>query len=95
MEFARHRIGRGIPQGMGELGGWFFLILQHQLGSHFSGLGVNLSPLDLLFRNFGLRLICFGGGLVRLADGLFQCRISPFFLGEAQARLLIQTIPPA
>ena len=29
MEFARHRIGRGIPQGMGELGGWFFLILQH------------------------------------------------------------------
>ena len=50
--------------------------------------------LALLFGDFGLRLVCFGGGLVRLTDGLLQSRVSPFLVRKAQARFLIQTIPP-
>ena len=95
MELARHRVARRVPHRMGQLGGRPGLILQHQLGRDLAGLGVHLGPFDLLFRDFCLRLVRFGGGLLRLADGLFQRRVRPFFLGEAQARFLNQTIPPA
>ena len=95
VELACHRVARCVPHRMGQLGGQPGLILQHQLGRDLAGLGVHLGPLDLLFRDFCLRLVRFGGGLLRLADGLFQRRVGPFFLGEAQARFLNQTIPPA
>ena len=60
-----------------------------------SGLRVHRLLPDLLFRNFGLRLIRFGGGLVRLTNGLFQRRVSPFLVRKAQARLLSQTSSPS
>src|SRR5699024_7351211 len=53
-----------------------------------------VSGLDCLFRDVGLLLIRFGGGLVRLADGLLQRRVSPFLVRKEQTRLLSQTIPP-
>ena len=95
VNFPQGGIGGGIPHRMGQLGGRLLLVLQHQLGGYFAGLRVHRLLPDLLFGNFGLRLIRFGGGLVRLTDGLLQRRISPFLLRKAQARLLIQTIPPA
>ena len=95
MELTRHRVARRVPHRMGQFGGRPGLILQHQLGRDLAGLGVHLGPLDLLFRDFCLRLIRFGGGLFRLADGLLQRRVRPFFLRKAQARFLNQTIPPA
>ena len=95
VELARHCVARRVPHRMGQFGGRPGLILQHQLGRDLAGLGVHLGPLDLLFRDFCLRLIRFGGGLFRLADGLLQRRVGPFFLRKAQARFLNQTIPPA
>ena len=95
MELARHCVARHVPHRMGQLGRRPGLILQHQLGRDLAGLGVHLGPFDLLFRDFCLRLVRFGGGLLRLADGLFQCRVRPLFLRKAQARFLNQTIPPA
>ena len=95
VELARHCVARRVPHCMGQFGGRPGLILQHQLGRDLAGLGVHLGPFDLLFRDFCLRLVRFDGGLLRLADGLFQRRVRPFFLREAQARFLNQTIPPA
>ena len=95
VNLARHRVARRVPHCMGQLGGRPRLIFQHQLGRDLAGLGVQLGPLDLFFRDFCLRLVRFGGGLLRLADGLFQRRVRPFFLREAQARFLNQTILPA
>ena len=95
VELPQSGIGGGIPHRMGQLGGRLLLVLQHQLGGHFAGLRVHRLLPDLLFGNFSLRLIRFGGGLVRLADGLLQRRVSPFLVCKAQARFLIQTIPPA
>ena len=95
VNFPQGGIGGGIPHRMGQLGGRLLLVLQHQLGGHFTGLRVHRLLPDLLFGDFGLRLIRFGGGLVRLADGLLQRRVSPFLVCKAQARFLIQTIPPA
>ena len=95
VNLARHCVARCIPYRMGQLGGWPGLIFQYQLGRDLAGLGVHLSPLDLLFRDFCLRLVRFGGGLFRLADGLLQRRVGPFFLRKVQARFLNQTIPPA
>ena len=95
VNFPQGGIGGGIPHRMGQLGGRLLLVLQHQLGGHFAGLRVHRLLPNLLFGDFGLRLICFGGSLVRLTDGLLQRRISPFLVRKAQARLLIQTIPPA
>ena len=95
VNFPQGGIGGGIPHRMGQLGGRLLLVLQHQFGGHFTGLRVyHLLP-DLLFGNFSLRLIRFGGGLVHLADGLLQRRVSPFLVCKAQARFLIQTIHPA
>ena len=95
VNLACHRVARRIPHRMGQLGGRPGLILQHQLGRDLAGLEVNLGPLDLLFGDFSLRLARFGSGLIRLADGLLQRRVRPFFLRKAQARFLNQTIPPA
>ena len=95
VNFPQGGIGRSVPHRMGQLGGRLFLVLQHQLGGHFTGLRVHRILPNLLFGDFGLRFICFGGGLVRLTDGLLQRRISPFFLRKAQARFLIHTILPA
>ena len=95
VNFPQGGIGGGIPHRMGQLGGRLLLVLQHQLGGHFTGLRVHRLLPDLLFGNFRLRLIRFGGGLVRLADGLLQRRVSPFLVCKAQARFLIQTIHPA
>ena len=95
VEFPQRSIGGGIPYRMGQFGGRLLLVLQHQLRGYFAGLRVHRLLPDLLFRNFGLRLIRFGGGLVRLTDGLFQRRVSPFLVRKAQARLLSQTILPS
>ena len=95
VNFSQSGIGGGIPHRMGQFGGRLLLVLQHQLGGHFAGLRVYRLLPDLLFGNFSLRLIRFGGGLVRLADGLLQRRVSPFLVCKAQARFLIQTIHPA
>ena len=61
MEFPQGGIGGGIPHRMGQLGGRLLLVLQHQLGGHFAGLRVHRLLPDLLFGDFGLRLIRFGG----------------------------------
>lgn len=95
MDFSHCSIGGSVPHRMGQLGGRFLLVLQHQLGGHFAGLRVHYLLPDLFFRDFGLRPIRLGGGLVRLADGLLQSWISPFLVCKAQARFLIHTIPPA
>ena len=95
VNFPQGGIGGGIPHRMGQLGRWLFLVLHHQLGGYFAGLRVHRLLPDLFFGDFGLRLIRFGGGLVRLADGLLQRRVSPFLVCKAQARFLIQTIHPA
>ena len=70
MDFPRNSVCRDLPHRMGELGRRLFLILQYQLCRDLAGIRVNRRLLDLLFRDFGLRLIRFGGGLFRLADGL-------------------------
>ena len=95
VELPQSGIGGGIPHRMGQFGGRLLLVLQHQLGGHFAGLRVHRLLPDLLFRDFGLRLIRFGGGLVRLTDGLLQRRVRAFLVCKVQARFLIQTIPPA
>ena len=41
-----------------------------------------------------MRLICSSRSFLRFTDRLFQCRVSPFLIGKAQARFLIQTILP-
>ena len=95
MDFSQRRISGGVPHRMGQLGRRFFLILQHQFGCYFSGIRVHSRLFDLFFRDFGLRFIRFGGGLFRLADGLFQSGVRSFFLREMQAWFFIHTIPPA
>ena len=99
VDFPRHSVGGRIPHRMGQLGGWFFLIhfLKFETDGFLAGGRVHdrFPGLDRLFRDFSLRLIRFGGGLVRLADGLLQRRVSAFLVRKAQARLLSQTIPPA
>ena len=95
VNFPQGGIGGGIPHRMGQLGGRLLLVLQHQLGGHFAGLRVHRLLPDLFFRDFGLRLIRFGGGLVRLTDGLLHRRVSPLLVRKAQARLLSQTSSPS
>ena len=45
---------------------------------------------DLFLWNILLRLICSGRSFLRFTDRLFQCRVSPFLIGKAQARLFIR-----
>ena len=77
-----------------NLEGGFFLSSSTSLVVTLPVSGSTVFCRDLLFGDFGLRLVCFGGGLVRLTDGLLQSRVSPFLVRKAQARFLIQTIPP-
>ena len=94
VEFSQRRISRSIPDRMGQLGGRFFLVLQHQFGGHFAGLRVHRFLPHLLFGDFRLRPVCFGGGPVCLVDGLFQRRVSAFLVCKVQARFLTHTSHP-
>ena len=94
VEFSQRRISRSIPDRMGQLGGRFFLVLQHQFGGHFAGLRVHRFLPHLLFGDFRLRPVCFGGSPVCLADGLFQRRVRAFLVCKVQARFLTHTSHP-
>ena len=84
--FGKDRIPRRVPYSMGQLGGRLFLIhfLKTQAGDGLAGGRVRYRFLkaDFSLGNFRPRLFCLVRRPVCLADGLFQCRVSPFLFGK-------------
>ena len=84
--FGEDRVPRRIPYRMGQLGRRLFLIhfLKAQAGDGLAGGRVRYRFLeaDLLLGDFRPRLFCLVRRPVCLADGLFQCRVSPFLFGK-------------
>ena len=84
--FGENRVPRRIPYCMGQLGGRLFLIhfLKTQAGDGLAGGRVRYRFLeaDFLLGDFRPRLFCLVRRPVCLADGLFQCRVSPFLFGK-------------
>ena len=94
VELARDQMDRSFLDPLRNFGEWLFLVLKGQLRGLFSGIRVNDRLPDLFLWDIGLRLICSSRSFLRFTDRLFQCRVSPFLIGKAQARFLIQTILP-
>ena len=84
--FGENRVPRRIPYCMGQLGRRLFLIhfLKAQAGDGLAGGRVRYRFLeaDFLLRDFRPRFFCLVRRPVCLADGLFQCRGSPFLFGK-------------
>ena len=84
--FGENRVPRRIPYCMGQLGRRLFLIhfLKAQAGDGLAGGRVRYRFLeaDFLLRDFRPRFFCLVRRPVCLADGLLQCRGSPFLFGK-------------
>ena len=94
VKLARDQMDGSFLNPLRKFGRWFFLVLKGQLRGLFPGVRVNDRLSDFFLWNIGLRLICSGRSFLRFADRLFQCRVSPFLISKAQARLFIQTNHP-
>ena len=81
-----NKVGRGIPHGMGQLGGRLFLVhfLKPELRFYLAGGRIKAAFLfdHGFLGNFGLRLIRLGRCFFHLLDGLFQLRLGKIGVGK-------------